>query len=128
MILLFIGIFIMSWVISARLKSKFRKYSQIALSTGLSGAETAELMLRDNGIHDVAVTSVEGHLTDHYNIQCEPATFVLWCCGAQQASESALFSTIVQLAQLRFHLCRVWGAERPSWRKVGCCVRLFKFF
>jgi Zn-dependent membrane protease YugP len=33
----------------------------------LSGAEIAELMLRDHGIHDVRVTSVQGNLTDHYN-------------------------------------------------------------
>ncbi len=58
---------ILSWAVSSRLKGKFRKYSQIPLSTGLTGRETAELMLRDNGIHDVAVTSVQGQLTDHYN-------------------------------------------------------------
>ncbi len=62
-----IGTMIASWVISSRLKSKFRKYSQIPLSSGLSGKETAELMLRDSGIYDVKVTSVEGQLTDHYN-------------------------------------------------------------
>lgn len=58
---------IASWVVSSRLKSKFRKYSQVTLGSGLSGREIAELMLRDNGIYDVTVTSVEGKLTDHYN-------------------------------------------------------------
>jgi len=33
----------------------------------MSGREIAEQMLRDNGIYDVQVISVEGHLTDHYN-------------------------------------------------------------
>ena len=58
---------IASWAVSTRLKNKFRKYSQVALGSGLSGREIAELMLRDNGIYDVTVTSVQGKLTDHYN-------------------------------------------------------------
>ena len=33
----------------------------------MSGAEVAQTMLRENGIYDVRVTSVEGMLTDHYN-------------------------------------------------------------
>ncbi|HYG19754.1 MAG TPA: zinc metallopeptidase [Ohtaekwangia sp.] len=66
---LIIGLFFMAigWMVSARLKSKFREYSQIHLSRDLTGAEVARLMLADNGIHDVQVTSVEGELTDHYN-------------------------------------------------------------
>ena len=58
---------ILSWAVSSRLKSKFRKYSKVTLGSGLSGREIAELMLRDNGIYDVTVTSVQGQLTDHYN-------------------------------------------------------------
>ena len=50
-----------------RLKSKFAQYSQIGLMNGLSGAEIAKKMLRDNNIFDVQVTQVEGQLTDHYN-------------------------------------------------------------
>jgi len=67
--ILIIGIvfLIISWAVSSRLKSKFKKYSQIQLASGLSGKEIAELMLRDHGIYDVNVTSVEGRLTDHYN-------------------------------------------------------------
>ena len=67
--ILLIGIFFMivSWATSSRLKSKFKKYSQIGLSSGMSGKEVAERMLRDNGIYDVSVESVEGKLTDHYN-------------------------------------------------------------
>jgi Zn-dependent membrane protease YugP len=58
---------ILSWAVSSRLKRKFKKYSQVQLGSGLSGREIAELMLRDNGIHDVSVISVSGQLTDHYN-------------------------------------------------------------
>ncbi|NQZ75214.1 MAG: zinc metallopeptidase [Ekhidna sp.] len=68
MLLVIIVVFmIASWAVSTRLKNKFKKYSQVTLGSGLSGREIAELMLRDNGIYDVSVTSVEGRLTDHYN-------------------------------------------------------------
>src|SRR5688572_31260965 len=69
---LIIGLIFMAigWMVSARLKSKFREYSQIHLTRDLTGADVARLMLADNGIHDVQVVSVEGELSDHYN----PAT------------------------------------------------------
>jgi Zn-dependent membrane protease YugP len=64
-----IGIFFMivGMIVSSRLKSKFKKYSQIHLTKDLTGAEVARLMLADNGIRDVQVICVEGQLTDHYN-------------------------------------------------------------
>jgi uncharacterized protein len=58
---------VIGMLVSSRLKSKFAKYSRERLSSGLSGREVAEKMLRDNGIHDVQVISVGGMLTDHYN-------------------------------------------------------------
>lgn len=61
---LFMGI---SMVVSMILKSKFTKYSKVPLSAGLSGKEVAEKMLRENGINDVQVTSVQGFLSDHYD-------------------------------------------------------------
>lgn len=62
--LVFLGI---SFLVSAVLKSKFTRYGKIGLANGLSGREIAEKMLRENGIYDVKVTSVEGFLSDHYN-------------------------------------------------------------
>ena len=58
-----------SFYVQWRLKSKFEEYSQVGLSNGMSGKEIAETMLRENGIYDVRVVSVEGRLTDHYNPQ-----------------------------------------------------------
>ncbi|GAB4383347.1 MAG: zinc metallopeptidase [Salibacteraceae bacterium] len=49
------------------LRRKFREFSEVPTSSGLSGAEIAAKMLRDHNIHDVKITSVEGELTDHYN-------------------------------------------------------------
>ena len=62
--LIFLGI---SMLVSMVLKSKFARYSKVPLSNGLTGREVAEKMLRDNGIYDVQVTSVDGFLSDHYN-------------------------------------------------------------
>ena len=54
-----------SMLISGMLKRRFSEYSEIPLA--LTGAQVAERMLRQNGIHDVKVISVEGQLTDHYD-------------------------------------------------------------
>ncbi|WP_130733377.1 zinc metallopeptidase [Flavobacterium sp. J27] len=61
------GIALFSFLVSARLKSKFAHYSKVHLQNGMSGAEIAEKMLSDNGIYDVKVISTPGQLTDHYN-------------------------------------------------------------
>jgi uncharacterized protein len=50
-----------------KLKSKFKQYAGMPLSSGLSGAAVAEKMLKDNGIFDVKIISTPGFLSDHYN-------------------------------------------------------------
>lgn len=66
---LFIGLFFMAigWMVSSRLKNKFKKYAEIHLTRDLTGAEIARLMLADHGLQAVQVISVEGQLSDHYN-------------------------------------------------------------
>jgi uncharacterized protein len=54
-------------VVSLILKSRFATYSKIPLSARLTGKEVAEKMLRESGIYDVKVVSVQGFLSDHYN-------------------------------------------------------------
>lgn len=66
--LVIFGVFmLLSWAVGATLKSKFRKFSLIPVNYGLSGRDIAEKMLRDNGVTDVQVVSVQGELSDHYN-------------------------------------------------------------
>ena len=67
MIVILIVFMIVGWLVSNKLKKKFKKYSQIGLQSGLSGREIAEMMLKDHRIMDVQVISVDGHLADHYN-------------------------------------------------------------
>ncbi len=66
-LLLFLGVVLISWLISGRLKGKFKKYSQYPINYGMSGKDVAEKMLKDNGIYDVSIITVDGELTDHYN-------------------------------------------------------------
>ena len=62
--LIFAGI---GGLVSSRLKSKFKHYSKVPMTNGLSGAEVAERMLRHYGIRDVQIVQGQGMLTDHYN-------------------------------------------------------------
>ena len=66
--ILFIGIALASWIVSASLQRKFKKYAEVPLR--MTGREVAQKMLHDNDIYDVQVTCIPGQLTDHYN----PAT------------------------------------------------------
>lgn len=64
--ILIIGVSLLaSFVISGTLKRRFAEYSQIPIR--MTGAEVAEMMLRQNGINDVRVISTPGQLTDHYD-------------------------------------------------------------
>lgn len=62
--LLFMGI---GFLVQMRLKTKFKQYSKQPLLSGLTGRDIAEKMLKENGIYDVKVVSVNGFLSDHYN-------------------------------------------------------------
>ncbi len=58
---------VMCLIASAHVKSTYRKYARVASSCGMTGAQVAQRILRDNDIMDVSVQHVNGELTDHYN-------------------------------------------------------------
>tara|TARA_B110000858_G_C17590632_1_gene375521 strand:- start:54 stop:707 length:654 start_codon:yes stop_codon:yes gene_type:complete len=60
---------IIGGIVSSRLKSKFKKYSKIPTTSGLSGRDIALKMLEYHQIDNVKIISVAGKLTDHYNPQ-----------------------------------------------------------
>lgn len=66
-LILILPILLLSMFVQWRFRNKFSKYAEMQLNSGLSGKEVAEKMLRDNGIYNVKVLSLEGQLTDHYN-------------------------------------------------------------
>ncbi|MCM1151205.1 MAG: zinc metallopeptidase [Alistipes sp.] len=95
MYVLIVVIGIVGYIVHARLESVFRKYSRVQFPGGLTGAEVAEKMLRDNRIHNVKVTHVAGHLTDHFN----PQTMTV------NLSESVYSSNSVAAAAVAAHEC-----------------------
>ncbi len=64
--LLIIGM-LLSLAASAKLKSTFAVYRKVRSASGMTGAETAQRILRSAGITDVQVVPVQGSLTDHYD-------------------------------------------------------------
>ena len=84
-----------SLIIQQVLQSKFNKYSKVPVTNGMTGAQVAEKMLRDNGIYDVKVVSTPGMLTDHYN----PSTKTV------NLSEGVYASNSVAAAAVAAHEC-----------------------
>ena len=95
MFLLIIAIGVIGYLVQARLQSVFKKYSAVPFPGGLTGAQVAEKMLRDNNIHNVKVTHVKGHLTDHFN----PQTMTV------NLSDSVYSSASVAAAAVAAHEC-----------------------
>lgn len=58
---------IIAGIASAKTKGAFNKYSRVASSTRLTGAQAARRMLDQNGLQDVEVRRTRGFLSDHYN-------------------------------------------------------------
>lgn len=108
--IIFIGFTLLSWIISKSLNSKFKAYSKIPTSNGMTGREVAEKMLRDNGITDVRVTSVKGQLTDHYDPRNKTVNL----------SEGVYLSNSVAAAAVAAHECghAVQHATAYTWLKM----------
>ena len=66
-VVLMIVVGIAGFIVQSRLRSVMARHSEQPSPLGLSGKEVAEKMLHDNGIYNVQVTHVKGHLTDHFN-------------------------------------------------------------
>jgi Zn-dependent membrane protease YugP len=105
--IIFIFFSLVSWLISSRLKSKFREYSAINLPGNMSGQEIAENMLRDNGIYDVKIVSTPGELSDHYN----PLTKTV------NLSHEVFYGRHISAAAVAAHECghAVQHAEAYAW-------------
>ena len=94
-LIIFGAVAILSYLVQANLQSKFKKYSEEPLSSGMTGREVAEKMLHDHGIYNVSVISTAGQLTDHYN----PTNHTV------NLSESVYSSRSVAAAAVAAHEC-----------------------
>ena len=108
-IMTLIGMFV-----SRRLKSKMKKYSQIRVASGKTGAEIAAAMLAHYGIDDVKITAVRGSLTDHYN----PAKKTV------NLSEAVYGSNSITAAAVAAHECghAVQHAQSYAWLKLRSAI------
>ena len=88
-------VMVLSFIVQQMLQSRFNKYSQVGLPSGMSGAEVAQKMLRDHGIYDVKVVPTNGMLTDHFNPQTKTVAL----------SESVYASRSVAAAAVAAHEC-----------------------
>ncbi|MFF2456393.1 zinc metallopeptidase [Peribacillus simplex] len=50
-----------------KVKSTYKKYSNVSASSGMNGAETARAILDQNGLFNVRVEETPGMLSDHYD-------------------------------------------------------------
>ena len=60
------GMMLSLWA-SAKTKGTFKTYSKVGTSRGMTGAQVAQAILRDNNINDVRIEPIKGSLTDHYD-------------------------------------------------------------
>jgi Zn-dependent membrane protease YugP len=50
-----------------KVKSTFKRYSQVPTASGMTGAQAAEAVLRNSGVTGVGIRPVPGQLSDHYD-------------------------------------------------------------
>ena len=50
-----------------QVKSTFKRYSQVATASGMTGAQAADAVLRNSGVTGVGIQPVAGQLSDHYD-------------------------------------------------------------
>lgn len=58
---------ILGFVTQSYIKSSFRKWSNVGVSSGMTGAQIARSILDANGLQEVAIQQVAGDLSDHYD-------------------------------------------------------------
>lgn len=122
---------LVSWLVSQKLKNKFKFYSTIQLENGLSGREIAQKMLNDHGIYDVKIISTPGQLTDHYNPQSktvnlsesvyEQRNAASACVAAHEVGHAVQHAQAYQWLQLRSTLVPAVNisSKFSQWLVIG---------
>ena len=64
-IVYFILIMIIPLFVQMYLRNTYSKFLKVGASSGLTGAQAARRILDENGLYDVTVEEVRGHLSDH---------------------------------------------------------------
>ncbi len=66
-LLLVVPAIIFTMIAQGKVNNTFQQYSKQYTRSGITGAEAAALVLRQNGVYDVKIERVSGNLTDHYD-------------------------------------------------------------
>jgi uncharacterized protein len=66
MLLMIPGLILTLWA-QAKVTSAYKKYSEVRSRSGVTGAQVARDILNRSGLSKVAVESIPGELTDHYD-------------------------------------------------------------
>ena len=88
--IIMIAIMALSFIIQQMLQSRFNKYSKVGLPNGMTGAEVAQKMLNDHGIHNVKVVPTRGMLTDHFNPQTMTVALSEGVYGSRSVAAAAV--------------------------------------
>ena len=130
-ILSMVGMFV-----SNRLKSKFNKYSQMPLRSGMSGAEVAAAMLQKYGISNVKIVEGQGFLSDHYNpasktVSLSPAVYrgrsiAAAAVAAHECGHAVQHDTAYAMLQMRSGLVPLvkMASMAQQWLLIGAFVFL----
>ena len=59
--------FLITLLADIYLRTRYSKYKKINVKSGLTGAEVAREILKNNGLENVYVVETKGYLTDHYD-------------------------------------------------------------
>jgi Zn-dependent membrane protease YugP len=91
MLLVFLPTLLITLLAQWRVKSAFRKWDSIPNGRGLSGQDTARMLMSARGLGNVGVESTPGHLTDHY----DPRTKTIHLSASSTARPSVAAMAIV---------------------------------
>ena len=93
--LMIIVVAVVGMIVQWRLRSVVAKYSKVPLPVGLTGAEIAERMLRENNVRDVKVVHTGGFLTDHFDPRSKTVNL----------SDEVYFGRSITAAAIACHEC-----------------------
>ena len=122
--------------VSGQLKRKFTRYSQVPVSSGMSGAEVARAMLQHYNIHDVQIVEGQGYLTDHYNpatktISLSPPVYrtqsvAAAAVAAHECGHAVQHATAYSMLQMRSRLVPLVSvaARAQSWLLLAAFLLL----
>ncbi|MEG2625634.1 MAG: zinc metallopeptidase [Christensenella sp.] len=104
--LLLIPAFIVTIWAQAKVSSTYKKYSQVAVRSGVTGREFAQSMLQRNDISGVVVQSIAGNMTDNF----DPRTNIV------SLSEGVYAKNSVASVAIAAHEC---GHVLQKFKKYG---------